>query len=55
MLERLLAAIAIGIIRYLDGRALSGADAADANADKAAMRRAGNRVRDWLRKQDGTG
>jgi hypothetical protein len=44
MLERFLAAFALEIVRFLSERG-----ARDADPDRAALRDAGARIREWLR------
>ena len=51
MFERALAAVAVQILRYLESRRDS--TAVDADADRETLRRAGDRLREWMRKPDG--
>jgi len=51
MFERALAAVAVQILKYLETRRES--TAVDADEDRAALRRAGDRLREWMRKPNG--
>ena len=54
MLERIVAQVTVALIGWLDRRMERGTVAVDADADREALRRAGDRLRDWLRnKPDG--
>ena len=54
MLERIVAQVTVALIGWLDRRMERGTVATDADADREALRRAGDRLRDWLRhKPDG--
>lgn len=52
MLERIVAQIAVALLGWLDKRIQSGSVAVDADLDRAKLTRAGNRISEWLRKQD---
>jgi len=46
--ERIVAAIALGLFRWLESRAESRHRAVDADMDRDRLRRAGARVREWM-------
>jgi hypothetical protein len=50
VLERIVAAIALGLLKWLEGRLEQQNRAVDAETDPALLRRAGDRVREWMRK-----
>jgi len=50
MLERVLLALAIAIIGWLEKRAERGSTAVDAARDDGRLARAGERIRRWMRK-----
>ena len=51
MLERIVAQVTVALIGWLDRRMERGTVATDADADREALRRAGDRLRHWLRHQ----
>jgi hypothetical protein len=53
MVERIVAQITVALIAWLDRRIERGSSAVDADDDRQALRRAGNRIREWVRKPDG--
>jgi|Laugresu1bdmlbsd_1035121.scaffolds.fasta_scaffold42649_1 hypothetical protein len=53
MLDKILAQIAVGIIDALLKRIEAGSIAVDADMDRDRLRRAGSRIDEWLRQQDG--
>lgn len=50
MLERIVASIALALFDWLERRIASGSVAVDSDRDDARLRRAGSRLRGWLRK-----
>lgn len=55
MLERIIAQIALALFGWLETRAQRGSTAVDSVSDRDRLRRAGVRLREWMRKQDGAG
>jgi hypothetical protein len=53
MLDKILAQIAVGLIDALLKRIETGSIAVDADIDRDRLRRAGSRIDEWLRQQDG--
>lgn len=51
MLERIVGQIVVSLISWLDKRISSEKSAVEASADRDTLRRAGDRIRDWMRKQ----
>lgn len=51
MLERIVAQITVALIGWLDRRMERGTVAVDADADRDTLRRAGDRITEWMRKQ----
>jgi hypothetical protein len=49
VLERIVATITVGLIAWLDKRLSKDATAVDADVDRDSLRRAGARIRNWLR------
>jgi len=52
MLERIVAQVTVALIGWLDRRMERGTVAVDADGDRDTLRRAGDRIREWLREQD---
>ena len=52
MLDRIIAALALALVGYLERRMDRGKVATDARVDRDALRRAGARVRNWMRAKD---
>ena len=52
MLERIVAQITIALIGWLDRRMERGSVAVDADPDRDTLRRAGDRLREWMQQQD---
>lgn len=50
MLERIVAQVVVGLLGWLEKRGVS--TASDADPDPAVLRRAGDRLREWMRQQD---
>lgn len=50
MLERIVAQVVVGLLGWLEKRGVS--TASDADPDPAVLRRAGDRLRQWMRQQD---
>jgi hypothetical protein len=53
MVERIVAQITVALIAWLDRRIERGSSAVDADDDREALRRAGNRIREWVRQPNG--
>lgn len=54
MLERIVAQVTVALIGWLDRRMERGTIAVDADGDRDTLRRAGDRIRAWMRdKPDG--
>lgn len=51
MLERIVAQIVVALISWLDKRITNDKSAVEASADRDTLRRAGDRIRDWMREQ----
>ena len=51
MVERIVAAICVALLGWLDKRISQSATAIDADADRDRLRLAGDRIREWVRKQ----
>jgi hypothetical protein len=49
VLERIVATITVGLIAWLDRRMSRETTAVDADVDRESLRRAGARLREWLR------
>ena len=49
MLERIIATITVGLIGWLDKRLSRETTAIDADVDRESLRRAGARLREWMR------
>lgn len=49
MLDRIVAAVALALLQYLERRIERGSTAVDATADRDRLRRGGARIREWLR------
>ena len=52
MLERIVAQVAVALLAWLDRRIEKSSVAVDADVDRDRLERAGNRIAEWLRKQD---
>ena len=50
MLERIVATITVGLIAWLDKRMSRETVAIDADVDRDSLRRAGARIREWMRR-----
>jgi hypothetical protein len=50
MLERIVAQVTVALIGWLDGRISRTQSAIDGDPDPDLLRRAGTRIREWLRK-----
>jgi len=50
MLERIVAQVVVGLLGWLEKRGVS--VASDADPDPAVLRRAGDRLREWMRESD---
>jgi hypothetical protein len=50
VLERIVAQIAVSLIAWLDRRISADKSAVEADPDRDSLRRAGARIREWLRK-----
>ena len=55
MLDRIIASIVLALAAYLERRMERGKSAVDAPADRDRLRRAGARIRDWMRAKDDPG
>jgi hypothetical protein len=55
MVERLVLAIALALVAWLERRWEKSQAAKEADADHDRLRRAGDRVREWLRNTDRVG
>ncbi len=55
MLDRIIAAIALALLRHIESRIERGRVAVDSVRDVDGMRRMGSRIREWLRSKDGAG
>jgi hypothetical protein len=53
MLERIVAGIALAMVKWLEGRIEKRPRAVDSDLDRDALKRAGSRVREWMR-EDGS-
>lgn len=49
MLDRIVAAVALALLQYLERRIERGSTAVDAAPDRERLRRGGARIREWLR------
>jgi hypothetical protein len=49
MLDRIVAAVALALLQYLERRIERGSTAVDAASDRERLRRGGARIREWLR------
>jgi hypothetical protein len=49
MLDRIVAAVALALLQYLERRIERGSTAVDAAPDRDRLRRGGARIREWLR------
>lgn len=52
MLDRIVAAVALALLQYLERQIERGSTAVDAAPDRDRLRRGGARIREWLREQD---
>lgn len=52
MLERIVAQVTVALIGWLERRMERGTVAVDAEGDRDTLRRAGDRIRTWMRKPD---
>lgn len=55
MLDRIVAAIALALLRHIESRIERGKVAVDAVRDRDGMRRMGARIRQWLRSSNSDG
>ena len=53
MLERIVAQVTVALIGWLDRRMERGTVAVDADGDRDTLRRAGDRIRAWMRQPHG--
>ena len=51
MLERVVAAVCVALLGWLDKRISQSATAIDADVDREHLRRAGDRIREWVQQQ----
>ena len=51
MVERIVAAVCVALLGWLDKRISQSPTAIDADVDRAHLQRAGDRIREWMRKQ----
>jgi hypothetical protein len=49
MLDRIVAAVALALLQYLERRIERGSTAVDSAPDRERLRRGGARIREWLR------
>ena len=49
MLDRIVAAVALALLQYLERRIERGSTAVDSDPDRERLRRGGARIREWLR------
>lgn len=49
MLDRIVAAVALALLQYLERRIERGSMAVDSAPDRERLRRGGARIREWLR------
>jgi len=52
MFERIVAQVTVALIGWLDRKMERGSTAVDADPDRDTLRRAGDRIRKWMREQD---
>ena len=52
MLERIVAQVAVAMLAWLDKRIERQSTAVDADIDPARLRRAGDRISEWLRRNE---
>jgi len=53
MFDKVVAAIALALIGHLEKRMERGSVAVDGDVDAGRLRRAGTRIREWMREQGG--
>jgi len=51
MFERIVAQVTVALIGWLDRKMERGSTAVDADPDRDTLRRAGDRIRKWMREQ----
>lgn len=52
MLDKIIVQVALALFQYIERRIAAGKIAVEADADPARLRRAGARIREWVRQQD---